>query len=253
MNTKIEEILAESAAYGMRNDVISLAMNLSNVYKNFMKTNFPSNAISENSESFYELAYDLLLGEEDESNEFTEHDHDSNIKPYGNELNLYCGPEEYLERLDFVATEISMKDESMNWKQAQTGKPLFENVFILTDVWSMFTYYELCISMNLYDSPRLIIAPDLITNLPEIPAGSNIYVLSYHRTDKSIGIINELLKFGIHPSDITSIEVLGQHTMTPCQTIPLIAITDNNILIDCYGLGKPTKDGKYSETLGIYY
>lgn len=260
---QIQEILEEASAVGVKKEVKKLALGLIEAYEKFLAKKFPGGEYgASEEEKFYELAYHMLV-EEDEKDEedsskgykaASDHQmqHDSNIVAYGNSYRLYAHSEEYFHRLAAVAEEISIKDERINTNRINQKQDLIENVFIVTDIWALYTYYELVYALETYDSPKLILSTDLKSELDMMPTDANIYILSYHKTDNSERIARELISRKIINSDITIIEVLGQHSMKPCQTIPIISIKDRNILVDCYGLGRPDRNGKYSEVIGIY-
>lgn len=243
-------ILEEASALGIRNETRQLAENLMVGYSNYLSNSGSGEAIRDHSK-FYKLAFELLTNEDE-----TEVETEPEVKPKKNDhghesdIELIGAYEEYYNKMMNVAEEISVKDYHDNAKLIEAGETPFENVFIISDIWSLFMYYELIYQLELYDSPIMLLATEDL-DLNKVPARSNVYVMSWHPTDHADSIVTNLIKSGHDLRDITKIETVGIQTMEPCQTIPFFNISDTDVWDLGFGLGKPNRAGKYSEYLSL--
>jgi hypothetical protein len=219
-------------------------------YSTYLNTLGSTEVIQDHSK-FYKLAFELLTSEAE-----TEVETEPEVKPKKNDhghesdVELVGAYEEYYNKMMSVAEEISVKDYHDNTKLIEAGQKPFDNVFILSDIWSLFTYYELIYQLELYDSPIMLLATEDL-DLNKVPTGSNVYILSWHPTDHANSIVAKLINSGHDLRDITKIETVGIQTMEPCQTIPFFNIADTDVWDLGFGLGKPNRAGKYSEYLSL--
>ena len=243
-------ILEEASALGIRNETRQLAENLMVGYSNYLSNSGSGEAIQDHSK-FYKLAFELLTNEDE-----TEVETKPEVNPknddydYGSDIELIGAYEEYHNKMTSVAEEISIKDYHDNTKLIEAGEHPFENVFILSDVYSIFMYYELIYLLDLYASPIMLIATDDL-KLDKVPIGSNIYIIGWHPTAHAENIVYKLIESGHDRRDITKIETVGVQTMEPCQTIPMFNISDTDVWDLGFGFGKPNRQQKCSEYLSL--
>ena len=246
---EIESILKAAAAIGIRNELKDLAISLMKEYSSWLSRTYPNqNYIITDHIEFYNLAYRLMVETEEE---VTPQRRD--VSPHHDEDNVFGSYEEFYDRTSMIALEISEKDFADNNLQIKTGQSLFQTIFILTDIWSLFTYYELIYSLELYESPKLVLHFDNTTTLNTLPTDANIYIIGWHPTEHSNTVVDMLIKRGHKIQDITKIETVGIDTMTPCQTIPIFRSKDPDVYGFGYGLGRPDSNGKNSEMLSLFY
>jgi hypothetical protein len=240
---EITVILNEASKRGLEAETRRLATKLMVGYTNYLNLSAPTESITNHS-MFYQMALNLLSNDRSVPRQPpTESNDVSDVELIGDYT-------EYAQRLSDVAEEISLKDELDNAKLIAANNPTFDNVFIISDVWSMFMYYELIYELELYDSPIMLLATSDF-NVESVPADSNIYILGWHPTTHSENIIKKLLQCGHDVRDITKLETIGIQTMEPCMTVPMFNFDDPTVWANSYGFGRPSKTNKYSESLNL--
>ena len=245
---EIDLILEEAAAFGIRNELKELAIKLMEAYSSWLVKTYPGqNYVISDHVEFYNLAYKLMVETEEEviprRRDIHNDDEDDVFGPY----------EEFYDRTAMIAAEISEKDHADNKLQIKNNGSLFQTVFIISDVWSLFTYYELIYSLELYESPKMVLNFSDRDTLDILPDNANIYIIGWHPTFHAEGIVDTLITRGHKLQDITKIETVGVDTMTPCQTIPIFRTNDGDVYGFAYGLGRPDSNGKNSEMLSLFY
>lgn len=231
MDEQILQILEESSAYNLRNEVRDLAESLMSTYASKFKKPITNHI------DYYQLAFKSLIG--------APLTLDTPVQDY----RIYADYQEIRLSIQNLANHINVLDQKINNEEVQT-----DIVFILADYYSMFVYYGLSQYLDIVDSPILILPDErMYDKINTIDPESHVYILGYHEHGKFQDIKAYLLKNKtVSKYNINAITVLGKRYQDSVTNISLIKCDNDDVIISAHGLGKPDLKGKWSELGSIF-